>query len=125
MTKKNILNPNGKSRRIEISESVPFHEERKRFLEHMLDLGWKEHVVRIYELRIADFAAHVDIMTPGGISATQIELAADDWLKMKDNHRSNFSRNDSRKMFIRAAKRWLLFLGRLREREPGPYAARV
>ncbi len=35
MTKKNILNPNGKSRRIEISESVPFHEERKRFLEHM------------------------------------------------------------------------------------------
>ena len=111
-------------RRIVIDESVPFHDERTRFLEHMLNGGWSKHTVRMYELRLAEFASLVDIMTPGGVTGAQIELAADDWQKTPSVYCGLKSRSGCQRVFfIRAASRWLQFLGRLREREPAPYSS--
>jgi len=111
------------AQQIVIADSVPFGDERQRFLDHMLKGGWLPHTVRGYELRLAEIASRIDIMTPGGITDSQIELAADDWEKTpKLNPRTKNPSAHQRKCFIRVAKRWLRFLGLLCERETAPYS---
>lgn len=123
MPKPDALKPDRKSHRLVIDESIPFREERTRFLENMLKLGWQEHTVRRYELRLADFAVRVDIGKTGGVSQAEIESVVDDWLKTsKQQYRSNFSHKGMRRRFIIAAKRWLQFLGCFRNSEPAPYS---
>lgn len=110
-------------RQIVIADSVPFSAERRRFLDHMLKGGWRPHTVRAYELLMAEFASRVDIMTPGGVTHAQIELVADDWEKAPNPYRR--TKNPTarqRAWFIRAAKRWLRFVGRLREQDTSPYS---
>lgn len=111
-----------KRRCIVIDESIPFAAERVRFLDYMRASGWSKQTLRLYELRLADFAAQVDIMTPGGITMAQIEIVADNWIRTRRDRRLDPSHKCFRRWFIRVAKRWLLFLGRLRDSTSPPYS---
>jgi len=105
---------------------APFQEERTRFLNHMLNSGWSKKIVRVYELRLVEFASRVEIWTPGGVTALQIEQAAESWLKAsKRVLRSKDSREGLRVTFIRAAMHWLRFLGLLCEPEPKPHSTLI
>jgi site-specific recombinase XerD len=109
-------------RKIVIDESVPFRDERQRFLDHMRNGGWHPHTIRLYELRLAVFASRVDIMTTGGVTQAQIESAADDLENTPSLYRRSQTASASERMwFVRVARRWLRFIGRFREREPAPY----
>jgi len=68
----------------------------------MRKLGWNPQTIRLYELRLADFARRVDITTPGGVTQTQIALAADDWLQTKQDRPSHRCVERRRVCFIRA-----------------------
>lgn len=59
----------------------PFVDERARYLAQMLERGWARETVIGTAGRLVGFARCVDITAAGGVTATQIEAAADEWLK--------------------------------------------
>ena len=68
----------------------PFAEERARYLSHLLDRGWARETVNGTACKLAAFATRVDITCDDGVTAAQIETAADDWMKQP---RHNFRRD--------------------------------
>jgi integrase/recombinase XerD len=103
----------------------PFAEERARYLADLLDRGWARATVIGTACMLAAFATRVDVETEGGVSLAEIEVAANDWLKQPRHFfRRDTGPNEARTKFVRVAKGWLRFLGRLRELEysPTPYA---
>lgn len=105
--------------------SVRFVDERVRYLNHLLTRGWAINTLRGVANRITALAARVDIAATCGVTASEIEAAADNWLQ---NGRRNFRRkvgsHRSRTTFITYGKNWLKFLGVLSEQQSsgGPYS---
>lgn len=106
----------------------PFVEERARYLAHLLARGWARETVIGTAGKLVGFARRVDINAAGGVTAAQIEAAADDWLKRPPhNFRRDSGPHKARRKFVNEATNWLRFLGRLKEPEcpPAPYADQV
>jgi integrase/recombinase XerD len=106
----------------------PFAEERARYLAHLLERGWARETVNGIAGKLVCFAKRVDITLAGGVTAAQIEAAADDWMKQRGHYfRRPIGPHKSRKRFVNVATGWLRFLSRLREPEclPVPYADSV
>jgi len=103
----------------------PFVDERARYLAQMLEHGWARETVIGTAGRLVGFARRVDITAAGGVTAAQIEAAADDWMKQAPHYfRQPIGPHKSRKRFVSVATSWLRFLGRLREPDcsPPPHA---
>jgi len=103
----------------------PFAEERARYLAHLLERGWARETVIGTSGKLVCFAKRVDITAAGGVTAAQIEKAADDWIKHLPHYfRRDIGPRKARTRFVSAATDWLRFLGRLREPEcpSSPYA---
>lgn len=93
-----------------------FAEERKRYLCELLDRGWKPNSVRCIAWKLKAFAARVDIYCKGGVTTEQITVAAYAWMREKQSiFRRRIGPHRARLTFINNAKRWLSFLGLLRE----------
>ncbi len=106
----------------------PFVEERARYLAHLLERGWALETVIGAAGKLVSFAKRVDITAAGGVTAAQIEAAADDWMKQPPHYfRREIGPHRTRKRFVNVATDWLRFLGRLNEPEclPIPYAELV
>ena len=58
----------------------PFVDERARYLAQLLERGWAHETV-IGTGRLVAFAMRVEITAAGGVTAAQIEAAADEWTK--------------------------------------------
>jgi hypothetical protein len=60
-----------------------FAEERARYLAHLLERGWARATVIGAACKLVGFADRVNIAAKSGVTAAQIESAADDWMKGK------------------------------------------
>lgn len=103
----------------------PFVEERALYLAHLLERGWARDTVIGAAGKLVGFAKRVDITAEGGVSAAQIEAAADDWMKQPPHYfRRDIGPHKARTRFVSEATNWLRFLGRLKEPEysPAPFA---
>jgi integrase/recombinase XerD len=103
----------------------PFVDERARYLAQLLERGWARETVIGTAGRLVGFARRVDITAAGGVTATQIEAAADEWMKEPRRYfRQPMGPHKSRKRFVNVATSWLRFLGRLRgpDCSPPPHA---
>lgn len=103
----------------------PFVDERARYLAQMLERGWARETVIGTAGRLVGFAKRVDISAAGGVTAAQIEAAADEWMKQAPHYfRQPIGPHRSRKRFVNVATDWLRFLGRLNEPKcaPTPHA---
>lgn len=103
----------------------PFVEERARYLAHLLERGWARETVVGAAGKLVSFALLVDINAAGGVTAAQVEAAADDWMKPPRHYfRRDTGAHKARTKFVNDATNWLRFLGRLKEPEssPAPYA---
>src|SRR5688500_4644032 len=93
-----------------------FAEERKRYLGDLLNSGWKPNSVKGTAWRLKAFAARVDIRSKDGVTIEEITAAADSWMsEALHNFRTRPGPRRARRQFINDAKRWLRFLGLLRE----------
>jgi site-specific recombinase XerD len=103
----------------------PFVEERARYLAQLLERGWARETVIGAAGKLVGFAKRVDINAAGGVTAAQIEAAADDWMKQPPHYfRREIGPRKARTRFVSEATNWLRFLGRLNELEcsPAPHA---
>jgi hypothetical protein len=64
----------------------PFAEERARYLAYLLECGWARATVIGTACKLVAFAARVNIAAKRGVTAAQIEAAADDWMKHPRHH---------------------------------------
>jgi integrase/recombinase XerD len=103
----------------------PFAEERAYYLAHLLKRGWARATVIGTACKLAAFAARVDINCEGGVTAAQIEAAAEDWMSRREHYfRRDIGPRKARTKFVSDATNWLRFIGRLKEPECSrvPYA---
>lgn len=106
----------------------PFAEERARYLAHLLERGWARETVVGAAGKLVGFAKRVDITAAGGVTAAQIEAAADDWMKQTPHYfRRDIGPRKARTKFVSDATNWLRFIGRFNEPEcaPAPHADQV
>jgi site-specific recombinase XerD len=106
----------------------PFVEERARYLAHLLERGWARETVVGAAGKLVGFAKRVDITAAGGVTAAQIEAAADDWMKQTPHYfRRDIGPRKARTKFVSDATNWLRFMGRFNEPEcaPAPHADQV
>lgn len=92
----------------------PLAESRRRYLVHLAEQGVASPtllVVAVY-LRAVTRYLHLDKPDREQISLSEIEAAATRWAKRRPCPKTA-KRRFARPRFIRVAKRWLLFLGRL------------
>jgi len=102
-----------------------FAKERAEYLVHLLERGWAGATVTGTACKLVAFAARVNIGATSGVTAAQIETAADDWMKQPRHYfRREIGPHRARRRFVNVATSWLRFLGRLNEPEgaPAPYA---
>ena len=115
-SKRRLRSPRGFSKNF---YEARFAEERLSYLNHLLARGWALNTVICIGVKISAFAIRVDIRTGPGITLSQIEAAADNWMKTA---RHSFNRkigpHKARTKFITNAKDWLRFLGRYIEPTP-------
>jgi len=96
----------------------PFAEERAHYLQHLRERGWKRATVIGTACKLAAFAARVDVDCKGGVTAAQIEAAANDWMKQPGHRfRRVIGPRKARTKFVSDATNWLRFLGCLRKAE--------
>ena len=103
----------------------PFVEERARYLAQLLERGWARETVIGTSGKLVGLAKRVDITAAGGVTPSQIDAAADEWMKQPSHYfRQPMGPHRSRKRFVNVATDWLRFLGRLNEpeRTPAPHA---
>lgn len=103
----------------------PFAKERARYLAHLLEHGWTRATVIGTACKLVAFAARVNIAAKNGVTAEQIEAAADDWMRHARHHfRRAIGPHKARTKFVSDATNWLRFIGRLKKPEcsPAPYA---
>jgi site-specific recombinase XerD len=103
----------------------PFAEERSRYLAHLLERGWTRATVIGTACKLAAFASRVNIAAESGVTAAQIEAAADDWMRHPRHHfRREIGPHKARTKFVSDATNWLRFIGCLKEPECSrtPYA---
>jgi integrase/recombinase XerD len=105
-----------------------FAKERAEYLAHLLERGWASATVIGTACKLVAFAARVNIAAKSGVTAAQIESAADDWMKQPRHYfRRDIGPRKARTKFVSDATNWLRFLGRLNEPEcpPAPHAELV
>jgi hypothetical protein len=86
----------------------PFAEERARYVAHLLERGWARETVIGTAAKLVGFAKRVDITAASGVTAAQIEAAADDWVKQPPhNFRREIGPRKARTRFVCAATNWL------------------
>ena len=104
-----------------------FIAERRRYLDDLLNRGWRTLSVLSIARRLKSFSAVVDISS-GGITTEQINTVADAWMKAgRHTIRRSNGMHIKRTRFINDGKRWLEFLGLLRAAEAplNPFAYMV
>lgn len=93
----------------------PLLSERKRFLQHNLNLGMASSSLTSLATELLVVVQYLDLTTSGKpITAREIEIAAQRWAKHQRRcHRSQGLRW-SRQRFVEVATAWLRFMGRLK-----------
>ena len=84
-----------------------FAKERAEYLAHLLERGWARATVIGTACKLVAFAARVNIAAKSGVTAAQIESAADDWMKQPRHYfRRDIGPRKARTKFVSDATNW-------------------
>lgn len=105
----------------------PLLEERLCYLTHCAAQGSTKSSLRLIAQQLLVFIDYLPLETNIGISVEQIHTAADLWVGRQPKHHNVTDYRYGRMRFISEAKKWLSFLGRLRQPEetPRPYTQMI
>jgi integrase/recombinase XerD len=101
--------------------SAPLRDARLRFLQHCRESGSPRGTLRRKSRELLVIIEQLQLQRKGAIRPEAIEVAAQRWAYRRPSH---FKRKDAEKIrrhFVRAARRWLGFLGRLQAPPVPPY----
>lgn len=105
-------------------QEAPFVGEREAYLKHLAAEGRRPKTIEGIATKLIAIANRIDIGKAGPIDVQQIELAADDWAAGHRWYKRPQGPERTRRRFIRVAKGWFRFLGRLEppEDSTAPFA---
>ena len=98
-------------------ERAPLAEERRRYLMHCANQGMARATLKesaTYLLAIVDFL-DLEHRADEAISLDEIQQSAERWLHREPHLPSPNNIADAKKRFVKHARRWLLFLNRLKK----------
>lgn len=101
----------------------PLADERRRYLVHCAESGMKIStllVMAVYLLAITKYL-RLDKRDNKLVSLAEVEAAATRWANRKPRPAKMQEKRNTRRRFIRNAKRWLQFMGRLQLPEAAPH----
>lgn len=94
-------------------QSAPLLNERLRYLRHCQDVGSPRGTLRRKAHELLVIIDQMNLQAEGGIRLEGIEAAARRWAYRQPSHYKLRDPEKARRHFVRTAKRWLEFLGRL------------
>ena len=100
----------------------PSSSDRERFLAHCASGGAAHSTLLGLAPELLVVARRIALDDDRSISLTEVEMAADRWVRYQRRHHRNHGGRFSRDRFIQTASAWLRFLGRLQEPQTEPPA---
>jgi hypothetical protein len=94
-------------------QSSPFLDARVRYLQHCRDVGSPRGTLRRKAGELLVIIDQMNLQPEGAIRSEDIEAAAHRWAYRQPSHYKLKDAEEARKRFVRAAKQWFEFLGRL------------
>ena len=94
-------------------QSAPLLEARVRYLQHCRDVGSPRGTLRRKARELLVVIDQINPQADGAIGLEDIEAAACRWAYRKPSHYKLKDAEKAKRHFVRAAKQWLRFLGRL------------
>ena len=94
-------------------QSSPLLEARVRYLQHCCDVGSPRGTLRRKAHELLVIVDQLNLQPEGAIRPEDIEAAARRWAYRQPSHFKLKDAEKARRHFVRSAKRWLGFLGRL------------
>jgi hypothetical protein len=94
-------------------QSSPFLDARVRFLQHCQDVGSPRGTLRRKAHELLVIIDQMNLQPEGAIHVIDIEAGARRWAYRQPSHYKLKDAEEARKHFVRAAKQWFKFLGRL------------
>jgi site-specific recombinase XerD len=91
----------------------PFLDARVRFLQHCQDVGSPRGTLRRKARELLAIIDQMNLQPEGAIRSIDIEAAARRWAYRQPSHYKLKDADKARKHFVRVAKQWFKFLGRL------------
>jgi integrase/recombinase XerD len=93
--------------------SAPLLNERLRYLRHCQDVGSPRGTLRRKAHELLVIIDQMNLQPEGTIGLKDIEAAAHQWAYRQPSHYKLRDPEKTRRHFVRTAKRWLEFLGRI------------
>jgi site-specific recombinase XerD len=93
--------------------SSPLLDARVRFLQHCQDVGSPRETLRGKAHELLVIIDQMNLQAEGAIRLKDIETAAHRWAYRQPSHYKLKDAEEVRKRFVRVAKQWFKFLGRL------------
>jgi integrase/recombinase XerD len=100
----------------------PSANERERFLSHCASGGAAHSTLVRLASELLLIARRIKLDDDRSIPLTEVEAAADRWVRYQQRHHRVRTARFSRERFIQTAAAWLRFLGRLQEMQEAPAA---
>jgi len=94
-------------------QSAPLLNERLRYLRHCQDVGSPRGTLRRKAHELLVIIDQMNLQPEGMIGLKDIEAAAHQWAYRQPSHYKLRNPEKTRRHFVRTAKRWLEFLGRI------------
>lgn len=95
-------------------QSAPLLNERLRYLRHCQNVGSPRGTLRRKAHELLVIIDQMNVQPEGTISLEDIEAATRQWAYRQPSHYKLRDPEKTRRHFVRTAKRWLEFLGRIR-----------
>jgi hypothetical protein len=92
---------------------APLLDARLRYLQHCQDVGSPRGTLRRKARELLVIIDQLNLQPEGAICAEDIEAAARRWAYRQPSHYKLKNAEEARTHFVRSAKQWLSFLGRL------------
>jgi integrase len=103
--------------------NAPFVRERENYLIHRARDGTAKATLLRIARELLIIIREMDLCSQQSISIKAIELAAEHWAKLQKHRNRACGLKHSRDLFVRTARDWLQFIGRLKQPKikPAPY----
>ncbi len=100
--------------------SVPYVEERKRFLAHCSQEGYAQATLIVIANELLWSARKLEVDTRDKVSSEQIKAVVNDWTDRECCCGHSLNKRWTRDRFVRITKQWLRFLGCFQEPVTAP-----
>jgi integrase/recombinase XerD len=90
---------------------LPLYAERVRYLGYVADLGAANNTLKRKACALLHIQAALQLRSPAAISVSQIQKAADRWVRQYKGRASGPSFEKRRRAFISLGIHWMKFLG--------------